>query len=48
MAMDYPKVKEAAVIGLPHSKWDERPLLIVVAKEGQIILKNEFKLSFSY
>ena len=27
-------VAEAAVIGLPHPKWDERPLLIVVPKEG--------------
>ncbi|MEE4350314.1 MAG: long-chain-fatty-acid--CoA ligase [Pacificimonas sp.] len=27
-------VAEAAVIGLPHPKWDERPLLIIVKKEG--------------
>jgi fatty-acyl-CoA synthase len=25
-------VAEAAVIGVPHPKWDERPLLIVVRK----------------
>jgi len=29
-AMGHPKVFEAAVIGLPHPKFDERPLLIVV------------------
>ncbi|MGH8639438.1 MAG: AMP-binding enzyme, partial [Burkholderiales bacterium] len=30
-------VAEAAVIGIPHPKWDERPLLIVVPKEGRKI-----------
>jgi 3-(methylthio)propionyl---CoA ligase len=34
-AMGHPDVAEAAVIGLPHPKWDERPLLIVVAKPGR-------------
>jgi fatty-acyl-CoA synthase len=33
-AMGHPDVAEAAVIGLPHPKWDERPLLVVVAKPG--------------
>jgi acyl-CoA synthetase (AMP-forming)/AMP-acid ligase II len=33
-AMGHPEIAEAAVIGLPHPKWDERPLLIVVAKPG--------------
>jgi acyl-CoA synthetase (AMP-forming)/AMP-acid ligase II len=28
-------VQEAAVIGVKHPKWDERPLLIVVKKPGQ-------------
>ena len=32
--MGHPDVAEAAVIGLPHPKWSERPLLIVVPKEG--------------
>lgn len=30
--MGHPEVAEAAVIGLPHPKWDERPLLIIVPK----------------
>ncbi len=30
----HPGVAEAAVIGVPHPKWDERPLLIVVRKSG--------------
>jgi len=35
-AMGHPKVAEAAVIGLPHPKWSERPLLVVVrASNGQ-------------
>ena len=33
-AMGHPDVAEATVIGLPHPKWDERPLLVVVAKPG--------------
>ena len=33
-AMDHPDIAEAAVIGLPHPKWDERPLLVVVVKPG--------------
>jgi acyl-CoA synthetase (AMP-forming)/AMP-acid ligase II len=35
MMIGHPDVAEAAVIGLPHPKWDERPLLVVVAKEGR-------------
>ncbi|MAU62158.1 3-(methylthio)propionyl-CoA ligase [Parvibaculum sp.] len=41
LAVGHPKVAEAAVIGIAHPKWDERPLLIVVAKEGQEPTKDE-------
>jgi len=34
LALGHPAVAEAAVIGVPHPKWDERPLLIVVKKPG--------------
>jgi acyl-CoA synthetase (AMP-forming)/AMP-acid ligase II len=34
-AIGHPDIAEAAVIGLPHPKWAERPLLVVVAKEGR-------------
>ena len=34
-AVAHPDVLEAAVIGVAHPKWDERPLLIVVPKEGR-------------
>jgi acyl-CoA synthetase (AMP-forming)/AMP-acid ligase II len=34
VALDHPDVLQAAVIGVPHPKWQERPLLVVVPKEG--------------
>ncbi|MGY1689020.1 long-chain fatty acid--CoA ligase [Geodermatophilus sp. SYSU D01105] len=39
--MSHPKVKEAAVVGIPHPKWDERPLACVVVKEGQTMTEEE-------
>ncbi|MDP8994557.1 MAG: long-chain fatty acid--CoA ligase [Pseudomonadota bacterium] len=33
-AMSCPGVAEAAAVGIYHPKWDERPLLLVVCKEG--------------
>ncbi|WP_264014786.1 long-chain-fatty-acid--CoA ligase [[Mycobacterium] manitobense] len=32
--MDHPGVAEAAIIGVPHPKWQERPLLLVVRRPG--------------
>ncbi|MGB7405722.1 MAG: long-chain-fatty-acid--CoA ligase [Pacificimonas sp.] len=40
-AVAAPGVAEAAVIGLPHPKWDERPLLVCVAKAGSSPTKND-------
>jgi fatty-acyl-CoA synthase len=34
LAVGHPDVAEAAAIGVPHPKWGERPLLIVVPKPG--------------
>jgi acyl-CoA synthetase (AMP-forming)/AMP-acid ligase II len=34
-------VAEAAAIGLPHPKWDERPLLVVVKKPGEDVSKEQ-------
>ncbi len=39
--MAHPKVAEAAVIGLPHPKWAERPLACVVVKPGEELTKEE-------
>jgi fatty-acyl-CoA synthase len=41
LAVGHPKVAEAAVIGVHHPKWDERPLLVIVLKEGQSATKDE-------
>ncbi len=34
-AIGHPDVAEAAVIGLPHPRWGERPLLVVVPRAGR-------------
>ena len=41
VAMDHPAVAMAAVIGVKHPKWEERPLLFVVRKPGVILEKDE-------
>jgi acyl-CoA synthetase (AMP-forming)/AMP-acid ligase II len=44
-AMGHPLVAEAAVIGIAHPKWQERPLLLVVVKPGQT-LEREVVLNY--
>jgi len=41
LAVGHPKVAEAAVIGVYHPKWDERPLLIVQLKEGESATRED-------
>jgi fatty-acyl-CoA synthase len=42
IAAGHPKAELAAVIGVFHPKWDERPLLLVKLKPGQSGTKEEF------
>jgi fatty-acyl-CoA synthase len=35
LAVGHPDVAEAAVIGMHHPKWDERPLLVIVPTKGR-------------
>jgi len=35
IAVAHPRLATAAVIGVPHPKWDERPLLVAVKAEGE-------------
>jgi fatty-acyl-CoA synthase len=42
IAASHPKALMAAVIGLPHPKWDERPLLLVKLREGETATAAEF------
>jgi len=39
--MSHPKIKEAAVIGVAHPKWSERPLACVVVVDGETLTKEE-------
>jgi fatty-acyl-CoA synthase len=41
IAMAHPAVQEAAVIGIRHPKWDERPIVVVVKKAGQEVTREE-------
>jgi fatty-acyl-CoA synthase len=41
LAVGHPKVMEAAVIGIRHPKWDERPLLIIIPKKGEAPTREE-------
>ena len=41
IAVGHPAIAEAAVIGVRHPKWDERPLLIAVLKPGKSATREE-------
>ena len=41
IAVEHPAVAEAAVIAARHPKWDERPLLVVVPRDGHSVTREE-------
>jgi fatty-acyl-CoA synthase len=41
IALSCPGVHEAAAIGLPHPRWDERPLLVVVRRKDAAVTREE-------
>ncbi|MGI4955634.1 MAG: long-chain-fatty-acid--CoA ligase [Janthinobacterium lividum] len=47
IAVGHPDVAEAAIVAAKHEKWDERPLLIVVAKPGREIDKPALLASYA-
>uniref|UniRef100_B0SYW4 3-methylmercaptopropionyl-CoA ligase n=1 Tax=Caulobacter sp. (strain K31) TaxID=366602 RepID=B0SYW4_CAUSK len=42
IALGHPKAAMTAVIGVPHPKWDERPILLVKLNDGETATKEEF------
>ena len=46
IAMAHPKLANAAVVGVPHPKWDERPLLVAVKAEGEAPTEAELLAYF--
>jgi fatty-acyl-CoA synthase len=47
VAMAHPAVAMAACIGVPHPKWDERPLLVVLRKPGAHLTRDELIAFYS-
>jgi fatty-acyl-CoA synthase len=42
LAVCHPKAELCAVVGIPHEKWNERPILLVKLKDGDTATAREF------
>jgi fatty-acyl-CoA synthase len=40
IAVAHPAIAEAAVIGVHHPKWDERPIVVAVKKQGAEVTRE--------
>jgi 3-(methylthio)propionyl---CoA ligase len=47
IALSHPGVANAACIAVPHPKWDERPLLVVVRKGGDAVTREQLLAHFA-
>ncbi len=41
VAMGHPDVQEAAAIAMPHPKWTERPMLVIVSRDGSSLTADD-------
>lgn len=43
LAMSHPGIQSAAAIGVPHPKWDERPVVVAIKRDGASVDENELR-----
>ncbi|GGH25067.1 methylmercaptopropionate CoA ligase [Cribrihabitans marinus] len=46
IAVGHPQLADAAVVGVPHRKWDERPVLVAVPEDGETPAEAELLAFF--
>lgn len=44
LAMSHPDIQAAAAIGVPHPKWDERPVVVAIKREGAVVSEDELRV----